>query len=80
MKVALLSLLLLSSIVWAAEPKPEEQAWEGASAKVSEPQKVSQHNPWDAVADLEVSQPWFYGRQDSDAIVNRVRDDRHFGY
>ncbi len=76
MKVAILSLLMVfSTIVVAEEAKQEEQAWVGASTKVSEESKASKHNPWAAVADLEMTQTRHYGSQDSDTIVNRVHED-----
>ena len=76
MKVAILSVLMLvSTAVVAEEAKQDEQAWVGASTNVSETQNLGKHNPWEAVADLEMTQSWHYGRQDSDTIVNRVRDD-----
>lgn len=81
MKITLLGfLILVSCAAFADETKPEAQAWEATSAQVSATQNDKKHDPWKAVADLEMSQPWHYGRQDSDAIVNRVRDDRDLGY
>ena len=76
MKVAILSLLMVfSTIVVAEEAKQEDQAWVGASTNVSKAQNASKHNPWDAVAELEMTQSWHYGLQDSDTIVNRVHED-----
>lgn len=76
MKVAILSLLMVfSTVVVAEEAKQEDQAWVGASTKVSEESKASKHNPWAAVADLEMTQSWHYGLQDSNTIVNRVHED-----
>lgn len=78
MRTLLLGLLILSSTSAFAESTTKaDEPWVGATYQVSEEQMLSKQDRWDEHAQLELSNPWHYGRQDSDVIVGRERLDEH---
>lgn len=72
------TLLLLSSHAYAeGEAVNNSESWEGASREVSaDTVTVSQSMAYE-MESLDLSHPWHYGRQDSDALVGRSRFDEH---
>ncbi len=81
MKIAILScMIFFSTVVLAEDAKQEGQAWVGARALVIEQEKSPTQDAWSTVKDLEMSQSWHYGCQDSDVIVGRERQDGYDYY
>lgn len=54
------------------------ESWEGASREVTMEALSTQPAMALEMEQLDLSHPWHYGRQDSDALVGRSRqDERH---
>lgn len=70
-------LMLISATTFAQNTTSSEQDWEGASKQVADEHFSATQNGFEDSAALELSHPWHYGRQDSDTLVNRAREDEH---
>jgi hypothetical protein len=77
MKTTLLCLMIGFSATAFAQTDTQDQNWEGAGLRVQSEYLSSASNGVDADNQLELSHPWHYGRQDSDALVSRERQDEH---
>lgn len=78
MKTTLLCLMIgFSATAFAQNASNQYQDWEGASLSVPSQHVTTTQNGFDADNQLELSHPWHYGRQDSDALVSRERQDEH---
>ncbi len=76
MKTKLVCLLMFfSATAFAQTATTNEQEWEGATIQLPSENVAGTQSALDADAQLELSQPWFYGRDDSDTITGRKRLD-----
>lgn len=74
MKTKLVCLLMFfSATAFAQTATTNEQDWEATSIEVQGERFAGTQNESDA--QLELSHPWQYGRDDSDTIVGRNRQD-----
>ncbi len=70
-------LMVFSATAFAEVATNHDDEWEGAAKQVNEESLLKHQDKWSDSAQLELSNPWYYGRQDSDTIVNRDRHDTH---
>jgi hypothetical protein len=78
MKTKLCCLLMFFSVTaFAQNQTTHDHDWEGATMRVQSEHHSSIQNGVNAGDQLELSHPWHYGRQDSDTLVNRERQDTH---
>lgn len=74
MKTKLVCILMFfSTTAFAQTATTNEQEWEGATLQVPSENVASTQGAHDDAEQLELSQPWHYGRDDSDTIVGRKR-------
>ncbi len=66
-------LMFFSATAFAQTATTNDQDWEAASIEVQSEHFAGIQNGSDA--QLELSHPWQYGRDDSDTIVGRNRDE-----
>jgi hypothetical protein len=70
-------LMVFSATAFAQNATESDQEWEGASNQIEESRLLNEQHHLNQNVNLELSNPWYYGRQDSDTIVNRDRHDTH---
>ena len=79
MKTQFFCLLMFFSVTALAEPTTSHnEEWEGASMEIKNETSLKHQNNGDNSNEIDLRNPWNYGRQDSDSGVNRDRNHVHY--